>query len=140
MTTVLIRADASLSIGSGHVIRCRTLARELKCRGAYVVFLCRRLPGDLIALLEREFPVLSLPELPPPASKSSGDVLQQGMRLYDSWLGCSQDQDSADCLQALAKVAIHRARGVVGDHYGLDAHWDRQLLEGLSVEQAPVCL
>ena len=54
MTSVLIRCDASLSIGSGHVMRCRTLARELQQRGAVVTFLCRRQAGDLIVLLEQE--------------------------------------------------------------------------------------
>ena len=58
MTRVLIRCDASLSIGSGHVIRCRTLARV--SRGANVSFLCRRQPGDLISILEAEFTVLEL--------------------------------------------------------------------------------
>ena len=30
MTRIIIRCDASLAIGSGHLLRCRTLARELK--------------------------------------------------------------------------------------------------------------
>ena len=55
---ILIRCDASLSIGSGHVIRCRTLARQLRLRGSEVLFICRRQAGDLIALLEQEFRVL----------------------------------------------------------------------------------
>lgn len=54
VTRILIRCDASLSIGSGHVIRCRSLARELHRRGAEVSFLCRRQPDDLINLLEPE--------------------------------------------------------------------------------------
>ena len=57
---IVIRCDASLSIGSGHVIRCRTLARALQQRGAKVLFLCRRQPGDLISLLEKEFQVVTL--------------------------------------------------------------------------------
>ena len=62
MTHILFRCDASLLIGSGHVMRCRTLARELQRRGALVTFLCRRQPGDLISLLKQEFVVLVLPE------------------------------------------------------------------------------
>ena len=53
-----------MTIGSGHVMRCRTLARELLRSGADVVFLCRRQPGDLIEILAQEFCVLTLPELP----------------------------------------------------------------------------
>ena len=64
MTSIIFRCDASLLIGSGHVMRCRTLARELKRRGAEITFLCRRQPGDLIALLEEEFVVVALHEQP----------------------------------------------------------------------------
>ena len=95
MTSILIRCDASLSIGSGHVMRCRTLARELHRRGAVVTFLCRRQAGDLIALLEQEFAVLSLPELPLLDCEGLA-----GRDLYQAWLGCSQEQDVADCLHA----------------------------------------
>lgn len=44
---VAIRADASVALGSGHVMRCLTLAQALRRQGAQVLFLCRRLPGHL---------------------------------------------------------------------------------------------
>ena len=132
MTPILIRCDASFSIGSGHVMRCRTLARELQRRGAQVSFLCRRQPGDLITLLEQEFTVLPLPEL----SLSAAQGLQ-GRELYGAWLGCSQEHDAADCLQALAQAGIRSASWLVVDHYGLDAAWETQLLAGLAGDAAP---
>ncbi|NDC15758.1 MAG: hypothetical protein EBZ76_11480 [Synechococcaceae bacterium WB9_2_170] len=109
MTTVLIRADASLSIGSGHVMRCRTLARELKRRGAAITFLCRRQRGDLISLLEQEFQVLALPELPLANTQQPDKQTLHGRELYAAWLGCSQAQDATDCLQALAQANISSA-------------------------------
>jgi UDP-2,4-diacetamido-2,4,6-trideoxy-beta-L-altropyranose hydrolase len=131
---VLIRTDASLSIGSGHVMRCRTLARELQRRGAAITFLCRRQLGDLISLLEQEFPVLALPQRPLAATQTSEGQPLQGRELYDAWLGCSQEQDAADCLQALAQAGIQSASWLVVDHYGLDAVWETQLLAGLAAE------
>jgi UDP-2,4-diacetamido-2,4,6-trideoxy-beta-L-altropyranose hydrolase len=44
---VAFRADASVHIGAGHVMRCLTLADALSTRGAQTRFLCRRLPGHL---------------------------------------------------------------------------------------------
>ena len=116
MTQIFFRCDASLHIGSGHVMRCRTLARELRRRGAEITFLCRRQPGDLIELLEQEFQVLSLPE----QQLASCEELE-GRALYSAWLGCSQQQDSADCLAALEQAGINSAHWLVVDHYGLDA-------------------
>ena len=69
MNRIIFRCDASLSIGTGHVMRCRVLARELQRRGAEVVFLCRRQAGDLISLLEKEFLVLVLLSQAEPLSK-----------------------------------------------------------------------
>ena len=126
MTRILIRSDASFSIGSGHVVRSRTLARELLRQGAAITFLCRRQPGDLIDLLKQEFQVLALPEQP--LVSSQGLV---GRDLYGAWLGCSQAQDAAQCLRALAEAGIGCADWLLVDHYGLDASWEAQMLTGL---------
>ena len=120
---ILIRCDASLSIGSGHVIRCRTLARKLRDGGADVLFLCRRQPGDLIALLEREFRVLILPEHS--LVDCSGFV---GRDLYSAWLGCTQIQDADDCLRTLDIHGVSDADWIVVDHYGIDAVWQSHVL------------
>ena len=126
MTRILIRCDASLMIGSGHVMRCRTLARELQRDGAAAIFLCRRQLGDLINLLEQEFRVLTLPEQP----LASCEGLE-GRDFYGAWLGCTQEQDAADCLEVIARAGIDGVSWIVADHYGLGASWEEQLLEGL---------
>ena len=125
MTRILIRCDASLAIGSGHVIRCRSLARELRRSGGEVTFLCRRQSGDWISLLEKEFLVVPLPEQPLAASSGL-----EGRDLYAAWLGCSQEDDATQCLQALAECGITSTTWLVVDHYGLDAK--EQLILGLS--------
>lgn len=44
---VLIRADASLELGTGHAMRCLTLARGLRSQGAEVLFASTPLPGNI---------------------------------------------------------------------------------------------
>ena len=116
-------------------MRCRTLARELQRRGAQITFLCRRQPGDLIGLLEQEFPVLALPAQP--LADCEGFERRS---LYRAWLGCSQEQDAAQCQEALAEAGITSASWLVVDHYGLDACWEAQLLTSLAGDAAPKLL
>jgi len=60
---VLIRADASPTIGSGHIARCLTLARVLRKQGAHVAFACRLLPGHRLDSLASEgFETFALPD------------------------------------------------------------------------------
>ena len=126
---VLIRCDASWAIGSGHVMRCRNLARALQQRGIEVLFLCRERPGALIALLAQEFEVLRLPALPGPEQCLQG---LKGRELYGAWLGCSQSQDVVDCLNAIRLAETGLIDWLVVDHYSLDQGWERQICDGLS--------
>ena len=126
MNSVLFRCDASLLIGSGHVIRCRTLARELARGGIDVVFVCRRQPGDLIDLLAQEFRVLILPEQ---SLWPCGEL--NGRALYGSWLGCSQELDADQCSSVIAASGLQSIAWMVVDHYGIDSVWETQLLEKL---------
>ena len=129
---IIFRCDASLSIGSGHVIRCRTLARELVRFGAEVVFLCRRQPGDLIAILEQEFRVLILPELPLVSCENL-----DGRNLYSSWLGCSQLQDADQTVDLILSSEFQKIDWVVVDHYGIDAVWENRLTQLLGESFSP---
>ena len=55
---IVFRADASLEIGTGHVMRCLTLAEELRRRGVQCEFVCRDLPGNRNAEVQRRgFPI-----------------------------------------------------------------------------------
>ena len=45
---VIFRVDASLQMGTGHVMRCLTLAQVLKKNGENVKFICRKHEGNLI--------------------------------------------------------------------------------------------
>jgi UDP-2,4-diacetamido-2,4,6-trideoxy-beta-L-altropyranose hydrolase len=60
---VLIRADASSRIGTGHVYRCMALAEEIVGRGHEVLFACADAPGALLGLLaERGWRAVALPD------------------------------------------------------------------------------
>jgi Spore coat polysaccharide biosynthesis protein, predicted glycosyltransferase len=54
MPGVVVRTDASLLIGSGHVMRCLTLAKSLRSSGLKVEFVCRVLSGNLIDIIQGE--------------------------------------------------------------------------------------
>ena len=60
---VVVRADASFDIGSGHIMRCLTIAKALQTHGAEVVFFCEKLEGNLIDFVkESGFHVQELKE------------------------------------------------------------------------------
>lgn len=108
---VLIRADASPTIGSGHIARCLTLARVLRGQGAHVAFACRELAGHRLHALEAEgFEAFALPDYYP------GEDPQQAIESFLPW--------HAD-IEALEKALIDRPGfdWIIVDHYGLDHHW-----------------
>jgi UDP-2,4-diacetamido-2,4,6-trideoxy-beta-L-altropyranose hydrolase len=119
---VLIRADASIAIGSGHIARCLTLAEVLRKEGAEVVFACRQLPGHLLQrLADQGYVAHGLPEQYA-EEQSGGDI--------EAFLPWQADID------ALAQVLKDRAPfdWLIVDHYGLDARWEqaaRQFAERL---------
>ncbi|MCD9023663.1 UDP-2,4-diacetamido-2,4,6-trideoxy-beta-L-altropyranose hydrolase [Cohnella silvisoli] len=58
---ILIRTDASVHIGTGHVIRCLTLADRLRPH-AEISFVCRELEGNLISFIRsRGYGVYPIP-------------------------------------------------------------------------------
>ncbi|WP_339136114.1 MAG: UDP-2,4-diacetamido-2,4,6-trideoxy-beta-L-altropyranose hydrolase [Candidatus Electrothrix sp. GW3-4] len=113
----LFRVDSSIRIGTGHLMRCRTLAEELKVRGADVHFVCRRHRGNLNKLLRETFPVHELPSPP----EDTQNALDED---YAGWLGVTQEQDATETIAALQGIQLD---WLIVDHYGLDKSWESAL-------------
>jgi UDP-2,4-diacetamido-2,4,6-trideoxy-beta-L-altropyranose hydrolase len=102
---VAIRTDASLEIGTGHVMRCLTLAGTLADRGAKVAFICMDQPGQLRERIE----------------EAGFDV---GMLAAESDGGFRWEKDAEKSLGALRHRAFEPDLMVV-DQYDLDVRWER---------------
>ncbi len=103
---VVFRVDSSAAIGAGHVMRCLTLAEELRERCPKITFICRELLGSIIDLIEiRRFPVFRL-------------VLKPG-----------NDQWRIDAQLTKDILLQHKLEPdwLVVDHYGLDKRWESVL-------------
>lgn len=119
----VIRADASTSIGSGHVMRCLTLAHRLKKeKNAKVVFVMRVLPGNLIGVVEKQgFEVLKLP----PANQ------KYSLNGYGLWLTVPMEVDAQQTIEVLQHYLQEHGCDVVDrlivDSYALDEQWELML-------------
>ena len=115
--SIAFRVDASSKIGTGHFMRCLTLADALKLRGARIRFVSRHLPEYLRNMLNtRGYDFAPLSGIP--GEKTADDCS------YAHWLGVSQSQDATDTSQALSDQAWD---WLIVDHYALDARWETVL-------------
>ncbi len=111
------RADASASIGTGHIMRCLTLAKEMRNQGITCYFFCRHIPESLAQTVT-----------------SSGHILVRLIRQdlspnlnnleHASWLGVNQIFDAQECLEAIKQ---HQLDWMIVDHYALDHCWEEHI-------------
>ncbi|TVT68237.1 MAG: UDP-2,4-diacetamido-2,4,6-trideoxy-beta-L-altropyranose hydrolase [Denitromonas halophila] len=103
---IVIRADSSVEIGSGHVMRCLTLADRLRESGAQVAFLCADLPGAMLDLIRaRGYRYRRL------SSSVAGD-----------WA-----IDAEESIAAVADLVPGIVDWVIVDHYQIDYRWEEML-------------
>lgn len=121
---VVFRADASLLMGSGHVMRCLTLAEALRAQGAECHFVSREHPGHLLEIIRQHgFAVAVLPAQPPTLPSNGRPVTLQHAEqpAHASWLGCDWHTDAQ---QTGAVLAPLQPNWLVVDHYALDQRWE----------------
>ncbi|WP_201551162.1 UDP-2,4-diacetamido-2,4,6-trideoxy-beta-L-altropyranose hydrolase [Psychrobacter sp. DD43] len=118
---VIFRCDASIQIGTGHVMRCLTLADALAARGAVCYFICREHEGHLLEVIRKGgHQVYSLP--------FKADVEKSGKNgiklLHADWLGATQQEDTQQCIDIIKLI---EPDWLIVDHYAIDIVWEKML-------------
>jgi len=124
---VFFRVDASVHIGSGHVMRCLSLAESLKKEGHEVVFVMRLQLGDLCDYTEsRGFKVARLP-------MSRKSRLPDNSADYQAWLQVPLMDDAEDFLSVASDAEL-----IVIDHYGISAQWEKYIKLSIGCKQIAI--
>jgi UDP-2,4-diacetamido-2,4,6-trideoxy-beta-L-altropyranose hydrolase len=119
------RVDASLQIGTGHVMRCLTLAEAFQKAGAQCHFISRAHPGHLLDhIRQRGFSLTVLPmDSSAPVVRRESVEGSAGVAHTD-WLGCVWLTDAE---QTRITLIEHQPDWLVVDHYALDQRWEHAL-------------
>lgn len=115
-SVVAIRVDSSEQIGSGHLMRCLTLAERLRKDGGEVHFISRDLAGSLHRLVEEHgFPLHLLPQ----------HEQNPNLTGYAAWLTVPQVVDAEETGEILSRM--QPVSRLIVDSYALDAVWEKRL-------------
>ena len=111
---IAFRTDASLEIGTGHVMRCLTLARALRGAGAVCHFVTRAHPGHMGARIAAEgFDVTLLPAPHGPVPK--------GPPVHARWAGVDWVR-----IMSVAFALMRHREAVCGPCERSDREWRRR--------------
>lgn len=100
---IYFRADSSIDIGTGHIMRCLTLADVLRKKGSKIHFICREYKGNINHIIKkRGYIVHGLP----PRIMNKTDML---------------------LTEEILKKKNRRPDWLVSDHYGIDASWETHI-------------
>lgn len=117
---ILFRVDSSFDIGSGHVMRCLTIAKELRKVKNNITFICRKKNGDLIPLIKKKgFKVIVINKKKEPSDKD-----KTSKNIYKKWLGVSENQDAIDSINQIKNDYFN---WLIVDHYSLSIKWENHL-------------
>jgi len=110
---VAVRVDASDQMGTGHLMRCLSIANSLRVQGASVLFICRALPDSLRDLvLHNQHEIAMLRQT---SDFAYGDLP------HSHWLSCTQEDDALEAISVLSQSAYD---WIIVDHYALDFRWE----------------
>jgi len=109
----VFRVDSSTQMGLGHLMRCLSLADELKKQNHNITFICRELNGNSIELAKYKHTVITLPK----------NENFQSDDFYLKWLGATQDIDAKQTIEKLPE----NTDCLIVDSYSLDEKWHKQL-------------
>jgi len=113
---VAFRVDASLTIGTGHTMRCLTLADALRNDGSDCVFIYRNHDEFEEEIIKpRGYQLFCLGGI-----EKKNNVISSSE--YSKWLGVDTQRDAEDTANALCRMG--GVDWLVVDHYGIGARWE----------------
>ena len=115
---IAFRTDASMHIGTGHVMRCLTLANAMRERGAQSTFICRPHEGHLLDFIKQRGHTAKA--LAPADDAFTGPADP----IHAKWLGTDWASDAAQTQQALGDQVVD---WLVVDQYALDRRWEQSM-------------
>lgn len=98
---IYFRADSSINMGTGHIMRCLTLATALQEEKCKITFICRELPDVLHTMLK-----------------------QKGINVIK--LCSNMDEEHVEVLNIIAKNQ-YMIDWLIVDHYSIDTKWESQV-------------
>lgn len=120
---IVFRVDASLDIGTGHVMRCLTLADALREQGAECHFICREHPGNLLGQIhESRFTTTAL--LKGESGFQPTTVDDESLPVHAAWLGCDWRSDADATREVVQPI---QPDWLIVDHYALAREWEEAL-------------
>jgi len=102
---IVFRVDASNKLGTGHVMRCLTLANFLKEKRAKVAFVCAEKTGNLIDYIKI-----------------------QGFRVYEIKENLNYLLDANELVESLRDLKLDI---LIIDHYEIDIRWEQHVKKAL---------
>jgi UDP-2,4-diacetamido-2,4,6-trideoxy-beta-L-altropyranose hydrolase len=100
---IVFRTDASINIGTGHAMRCLTLADELRLKCTDINFICREEPGNLISYIGN-----------------------RGYKIHQLLGEIDIETDRRLTKEILSKYET-KPDGLIIDHYEIDISWEYPL-------------
>ena len=108
---IVFRVDSSSQIGSGHLMRCLTLAGQLKNK-TDIIFISRDLDGNLNKLIEKNgYRLLTLPKI----------LENNNLSGYEKWLTVKKQFDAEQTKNLLTVLDVGC---LIIDSYAIDEEWE----------------
>jgi UDP-2,4-diacetamido-2,4,6-trideoxy-beta-L-altropyranose hydrolase len=117
---IMFRVDAYRKMGIGHLMRCLTLANELRKNDSDITFVISYSNEYLISLIQSYGFQIESFEL----SNAEATISNSLEIDYDFWNKILWKEDSEKTLKIARKI---KPKLIVVDHYGLDAKWHHEL-------------
>lgn len=115
---IVFRADAGLEIGTGHVMRCLTLATAVREKGMEAVFVSRANKGNIIQAIEDQGHQVAV------LGKNSQEPYGEhpAPPAHAGWLASDWRRDARTTYTVASEA---NAAWLVVDHYALDSAWEK---------------